>query len=268
MDANATVVQRPDLSMSKNRETNIDWVFTTANYLLNRKPDFYVYLFNISKESFEVSRPPILGKMIIPGRGDKEYALATRLPSPLLVPKGNVDSNEIDITAMDTRRFATDIINPDNLGINQDFVTEKPTSQGNNLGQQGVFWSLNEVPTTEEIAKATARMEKYYRLLLNQARAVEVSNPSKLHEVLSPAHHAAAEYFHETLSWHTKAIHKDSCPRCGMPAEVGRPFHTLEGGGYCVGDWDAAIKFGVRSRAQAFEATDDPKYAPKPASVE
>jgi hypothetical protein len=37
----------------------------------------------------------------------------------------------------------------------------------------------------------------------------------------------------------------------------------MEGGGLCIGDWDAAIKSGVRSRAQAFEATEDFKYAPK-----
>jgi hypothetical protein len=37
----------------------------------------------------------------------------------------------------------------------------------------------------------------------------------------------------------------------------------MDGGGLCVGDWDAAIKAGVRSRAQAYEATEDDKYAPK-----
>jgi hypothetical protein len=39
----------------------------------------------------------------------------------------------------------------------------------------------------------------------------------------------------------------------------------MEGGGICVGDWDKAIKAGARSRAQAYEATEDEKYAPKQA---
>jgi hypothetical protein len=73
----------------------------------------------------------------------------------------------------------------------------------------------------------------------------------------------AADYFHEQFSWHKREVHKENCPRCGMPANVGAPFHALEGGGLCVGDWDAAIRAGVRSRAQAFEATEDNKYAPR-----
>ena len=55
----------------------------------------------------------------------------------------------------------------------------------------------------------------------------------------------------------------ENCPRCGSPARVGAPFHPMEGGGLCIGDWDAAIKAGVRSRAQAYEATEDEKYAPR-----
>jgi len=30
-----------------------------------------------------------------------------------------------------------------------------------------------------------------------------------------------------------------------------------------VGDWKAAIRAGVRSRAQAFEATEDNEFAPR-----
>ena len=257
-------VQRQDLSESMTRANNVDWAFTTANYLLNRAPDFFVYIFNLSKQEFKVSRPPILRELIIPARKEGEkYTLVTKLPSPLLVPKGNVDSNEIDINAMDTRRFATDIVNPDNLGIDQDAVIVKPTGQGNNLGAYGVFWSLNATPTDAEIKAATVRMEKNYRRLLEEARAVEVSRPKDLVDTLSPAHHMAADYFHETFSWHSKPVHKENCPRCGTPATVGAPFHALEGGGLCVGDWDAAIRAGVRSRAQAFEATEDNKYAPR-----
>jgi hypothetical protein len=166
-----------------------------------------------------------------------------------------------------------DIINPDNLGINQDAVIDKVTGQGNDLGQKGVFWSLNgpgaskygnlEAPTEAEIQGAYKRMEARYKFLLDQARAVETSNPAKLQETLSPEHYTAADYFHVETNWHKKAVHKESCIRCGSPAATGAPFHTMEGGGICVGDWDAAIKSGVRSRAQAFEATELEKYAPR-----
>ncbi len=255
---------RPDLSASMGRANNQDWAFITQNYMLNKAPDYYVYLYNVSTMEHKVSRPPMLREMTMPKRNEKEkYVLVTRLPVPLLVPKGNVDSNEIDFIPTDTRRFAMDLINPDNLGLNQDAVVSQISGQGNDLGQKGVFWSLNNPPTEEEVKAAYVRMERHYKFLLEQARTVETSNPKNLPDILSPEHHIAADYFHETTNWHSKPVHKENCPRCGMPATSGAAFHMLDGGGICVGDWDQAIKVGVRSRSQAYEATDDPKYAPR-----
>lgn len=252
------------LSDSMTRANNVDWNFTTADYMLNREPDFYVYVFNIAKQEYKVSRMPLMREMLIPARKEGEkYAVVTRLPSPFKFPKGNVDSNDIEVVVLDGRRFAMDLINPDNLTLDQDAVVTGGFSVGNNLGKLGVFWSLNAEPTAQELERAKARLEKHYRSILEEARAVEASNPAKLFEVLTPAHHVAADYFHETFNWHKKEVHKENCPRCGTPANVGAPFHALEGGGLCVGDWNAAIRAGVRSRAQAFEATESNEFAPR-----
>ena len=252
------------LSDGMNRANNIDWNFTAADYMLSRQPDFYVYLFNIAKQEYKVSRLPYIKEMTIPARKEGEkYARVTLFPSPMKLPKGNVDSNEIDLAIIDGRRFAMDIINPDNLGLDQDAVITQTMAIGNNLGKLGVFWSLNADPTDAEIESAQKRLAANYRVLLQEARAVETSNPTKLSELIGPTYHAAADYFHETFNWHKKEVHLENCPRCGAPARLGAPFHSLDGGGLCVGDWDAAIRAGVRSRAQAFEATEDNKYAPK-----
>jgi hypothetical protein len=255
---------RGDLSTAMTRANNIDWNFSTADYMLSRQADFFVYLFNIAKLEYKVSRLPIIKEMTIPARKEGEkYARVTKLPSPFKMPKGNVDSNDIDIVILDGRRMAMDIVNPDNLSLDQDAVITGSFSVGQNMGNLGVFWSLNEEPTEAELAAATRRMEKHYRSLLTDARSIETSNPQALPAVLTPTLHAAADYFHETFNWHKRETHKENCSRCGMPANVGAPFHALEGGGLCVGDWDAAIKAGVRSRAQAYEATEDERYAPK-----
>jgi len=255
---------RGDLSAAMTRANNVDWYFSTADYMLSRPADFHVYLFNIAKQEYKISRPPLIKEMVIPARkeGDK-YAKVTSLPSPFKIPKGNIDSNDIDIVVLDGRRMAMDIINPDNLSLDQDAVITGSFSVGQNLGRLGVFWSTNEVPTEAELAAATRRLEAHYRSLLTDARSVEASNPAALPAVLTPATHAAADYFHETFNWHKKEIHLENCPRCGSQARVGATFHQLDGGGLCIGDWDAAIKAGVRSRAQAYEATEDEKYAPK-----
>lgn len=260
---------RGDLSSAMTRANNVDWNFSTADYMLSRPADFFVYLFNIAKQEYKVSRLPLIKDMVIPAREEgKKFARITKLPSPFKFPKGNIDSNDIDIVVIDGRRMAMDIINPDNFSLDQDAVITQSFTVGNNLGKLGVFWSLNEEPEEKELAAATRRLEAHYKSLLQEARAVEVSNPQSLSAVLSPAHHAAADYFHETFTWHNKAVHKENCPRCGAPANVGAPFHALEGGGLCVGDWDAAIKAGVRSRAQAYEATENEKYAPKQPKVQ
>lgn len=259
---------RGDLSAAMTRANNIDWNFSTADYMLSRPADFFVYLFNIAKQEYKVSRLPLIKEMILPARKEGEkYALITKLPSPFKFPKGNVDSNDIDIVVLDGRRMAMDIINPDNLTLDQDAVITGGYSVGQNLGRLGIFWSVNEVPIEAELAAATKRLESHYRSLLTDARAVETSNPQALPAVLTPAHHAAADYFHETFNWHKKEVHLENCERCGSPARVGAPFHPMDGGGLCVGDWAAAIKAGVRSRAQAYEATEDEKYAPRAVKV-
>jgi hypothetical protein len=252
------------IAASLSKINNVDWTFATQSYLLNRAPEYFVYLYSVSEQEHVVSRPPIMKEMRIAGRKKGErVAFVTRLPQPLVTPKGNVDSSEIDIGVMDTRRFVTDIINPDNLTINQDAAPDHITGQGNDLGAKGVFWSLNNPPTEEEIVKAETRLKARYKLLLEQARAVEVSAPAKLQDTLSPEHHMAADYFHETFTWHGAPVHKDMCPRCGGLANVGAPFHSLDGGGICVGDWKKAVAAGARSRAQAYEATEDEFFAPR-----
>jgi hypothetical protein len=255
---------RPDLSTAMTKANNIDWNFSTADYMLSREPDFFVYLFNIAKQEYKVSRLPLIKELIIPARKENEkYALVTKLPSPFKFPKGNVDSNDIDIVVIDGRRMAMDIVNPDNLSLDQDAVITGSFSVGQNMGRLGVFWSVNAIPTEKELADATRRLEAHYRSLLTDARSTEASAPARLPEILTPAHHAAADYFHETFNWHKKEIHLENCPRCGSPARVGAPFHPMDGGGLCIGDWDAAIKSGVRSRAQAYEATEEERFAPR-----
>ena len=272
MDATVSApVSRPDLSSGMNRANNQDWSFVAQGY--SRDPEYYVYIYNVSRMEHLISRPPILREAKITARKEGErYALVTRLPQPIPYPKGNVDSSEIDLISQDARRFAMDIVNPDNLGLNQDAIITSVSAKGNNLGAKGVFWSINLPPTEEEVQAAYTRMEKNYRNLLNEAKTVETSNPKGLPETLTPEHHEAAEYFHEVTNWHSKPVHKENCPRCGEPANAGAKFHSLLGGGFCIdgiSGWKAVVAAGIKTRAQAYDATDDESFAPRrPKTVE
>lgn len=280
-----------------------EFQFTAANYMLNREPDYFVYLYNISEMnigdgvSFKVTRPPLIREMLIKakpaGNPSVKAALVTRLPQPLLIPTGDVDSNQIDIIPTDTRRFAMDIVNPENLGIDQNaFVDPRQrTSVGNDLGKKGLFWSLNgpgatqegartalvinepgkgrvqvpvfESPTEYEIKQAYDRMEKYYRHILEEADAVEASDPGSLQKFLTPEHHAAADYYGEDRKWHGKKARTDFCPNCGDRIRAGAAFHRNEDGVLCIIRWADAVKAGVKTREQAYEATENEQFAPK-----
>lgn len=258
---------RADLSDGMTKANNQEFNFFGNQFLSSREPEYFVYLYNVSETKFTVNRSPVVAEMVLRAKeSGEDYKLVGQFPQPLLVPVGNLDSNEIELKPVDARRFAMDICNPDNWGLDQNAVIDpkQGTSGGtNNLGKKGLFWSLNNPPKPEEVKMAVNRMESFYKSKLEEARTVEVSAPAKLSETLSPEHHQAADYFGEQFSWHGKKSKPADCPQCGARIQAGAKFHPIEGGGFCVNDWDAAIKAGVRSRAQAFEATEDPKYAPK-----
>lgn len=288
-EVQASVKYSERLSQAQTAVHNEGFAYGSQNYAFSRRPDYFIYLYNVSDMTHVVSRPPLFADAKLPGRQGRElFHYIGKFPQPLNLPKGNVDSNEVDFFIQDTRRFVTDMLNPDNLTINQDAVIEKSTSGGtNDLGAKGIFWSFNgpseewenptrrnpdgtthsETPTAEEVKAATQRMEKRYRFILNEAKTVEVSNPKEMPDKVTPELHAAAEYFGETYSWHNKQVRADYCPQCGEKIRAGAAFHKTEDGGYCVLDWDRAIKAGARTRAQAYEATEDPKYAPKVSPV-
>lgn len=242
------------------------------NYVFGRNPDYFVYVYNVSELEMVVSRPPLFDQLKLAAKpaGTNDYVLVAKFPQPILTPKGNVDSNEIEFVQNDARAFVMDLINPDNRTTNQDAVVQSTSKGTNDLGRRGLFWSLNgpgaskygylEAPTEAEVKSAHERLKKHYRQILNDMKAMEISNPALMHETLAPEHHIAAEYFGESYSWHQKQVRVEYCETCGEKCRAGAKFHRLEDGGMCVRSWPDAIKAGVRTRAQAFEATGDESY--------
>jgi hypothetical protein len=246
---------RSDLSESMTKANNRNFNYTMQDYLYSRKPDFWVYLYNVSEQSFDVFRPPLFASIRIPGRKRGEiYTTAARLPSPLLAPQGSVDTDEISTQLLDTRRICMDIINPDNLSLDQNAVTAKPTNIGNNLGQRGVFWSLNSPPTEQEIKEAVVRMEKHFNSVLEKMKALETSDPKALLEAISPEAHTACDYFGVETSWHGRRSRPMDCPMCGERIKAGVAFHKLEDGGLCVLDWTRTVRAGAKTLQQAIDS--------------
>lgn len=192
-----------------------------------------VWIYNVSKLTHEVDTPT-LGRVRIPGnKTRKRYSMWTSLPNLIRIPCQTYgDNGEILVTnrVMDGKRFAMDLINPDNLGLDQDFKSHLgySTSIGRNLGVRGVFWSEHNPPKKAEVDAAILRVETFYKDLLERAEIVyqnlRVSSISaeayvkefkvspeqaftaiknnKARLELTPEHHAAAEWFKIPTPWH------------------------------------------------------------------
>ncbi len=255
-EVNATApMHNAGLSESMTKANNRTFNFNLQDYLYGRKPDFFVYLYNVSEQSFDVYRPPLFANIHIPGRKrGEDFAVAARLPSPLLAPQGSVDSDELTTNLMDTRRVCMDICNPDNLSLDQNAVIAKPTNIGNNLSAKGVFWSLNNPPTEEEVKQAVTRMEAYFNKVLEKMKAMETSDPKGMLELIGPEAHTAADYFGIETSWHGKRSRPMDCPNCGDRIKAGVAFHKTDEGTLCILDWKRAVASGVRTRQQAIDA--------------
>lgn len=190
-----------------------------------------VWVYNVSKLTHEVDTPT-LGRVRIPGNTTrKRHSLWTSFPNLVRTPCQTFgDNGEILVTTrvIDGKRYAMDLINPDNLGLDQDFKSHLgySTSIGRNLGVRGVFWSEHNPPKKAEVDAAILRLETFYKDLLERAEIMYQAaqfRPERVKQImeekkvsledavrtlrvsameLTPEHHAAAEWFKIPTPWH------------------------------------------------------------------
>jgi hypothetical protein len=229
---------------------------------LTRKPEYFVYVYSVvdpRPDGYHLIRnaPPLIHNLRIAElKAGERYTLVTTIPHP--VNQAGVDpSNEQRVNwAHNGQRVAQDVVNPENITMNQDasMAADRSFAEGNDFGKLGVFWSLNNPPTDEEVAKAIKRKETFYRRRLDQARALEASSPKDLALFLSPTDHIAVDYFarvyesEEQFSWHKVMRMPDKCPNCGESIKSGVAFHASAalGGMICVIDWKRTVEAGVK----------------------
>jgi hypothetical protein len=289
MPANATVgaVNTSTTAFGSNPPyQGIEWRAT-------RNADYHVYLFNISRRTFEKigrlgrngmtiagveDNDPVqlfdsATKKVVNGKENERYHYVTSLPQPILMAKFNDQENVIDYVETDVIRFVVDMIDPDNLTRSLDTVIapENRFSIGNNLAEKGVFFSLTNPPTKEDMRAAVKRMETYYNRLLEQAATLELTDKVKLSEQLAgnPDYAYAADYFGKEVSWRKKQVRPVECENCGEQKPAGRRFHVTSFGSLCVeqsvAGWQAAVNSGVKRYDDVPDDFRWKKNAPKSA---
>jgi hypothetical protein len=172
---------------------NLNWVF-------KRQGKVKVWIYNISHLSHNLGNGMVKFLKVPACPEDAEYTVVTSLPAVMIQPKDNVDNNCIDYGLFDGRRIAMDLIDPDNMGIDQDsdWSRARTLSSGCNFSMKGVFFSTHNPPLKKELKSAHKRLKKYYTDLMDKANVLVrmsyvVSAAPKLG--VAPAEIAAAQQY-------------------------------------------------------------------------
>jgi hypothetical protein len=267
------------------QESNMQTVRLTdfsGNAYLDRQPEYYLSVFNIAPKQFVVNRPPQFSTIVFARCPEGQpWAKVATIPDIVGEKWVNADSGKIDTNGIPGEKFATDLVNPSNLGINvwQEVTDEQMTwidGGTNDLTRRGVFWSRNEVPgrtclmhggcgelmecpvckrgTLDELHLAKSRMEKHYKQLLLQAD--QYQREGHMREI-GPEHHMAGDYFHVRSPWHVVAELPSSCPNCGDAIKEGVAFHVNAVGAICVlptqDAWKRTVTAGVKKKSEVPE---------------
>jgi hypothetical protein len=222
-----------------------------------RSPEYTVYLHSISKRSFEQPHP-IYRNVVIPAcPKDKPYITFMRIKHPVQIPTVNPDdpSGPTVIKVENGKRAALTVCNPSFVGADlsiQDQTIDMQyqiASRECNLTQQGIFASMNEIPTEQELKRAEARRTAYYKRCFEEMNALMRSDPKRAQDELTTDHHMAAEMFGVDVDWHRVVTPKIECPNCGEKIKEGIAFHRVNGD-LCVLDWEKAYLAGAVKKDQ------------------
>lgn len=243
------------VSTGLQRSANAEYGYSVPQGVVPEWPvQYHVYIFNIAEREFEIQKPPMFPRVKFRAcpRGEK-YVMVAKIPNVVMERPISAETGQFMHQPYQGERVAMDIINPQNASLDQDAPIPENVSWmdlggSNDLGRRGLFWSVNEVPTDEELAKARARLDRFYRQKVQEGSAI-AADPKRAGDI-APEHHLAAEYLSRTgmkFSWHNFGEMPEVCPNCGEDIKKGAAFHTNSAGVICVLDWNRAIRAGVKT---------------------
>lgn len=251
-----------DESRAETAKANSLWYDPRLDLNLVRKPERFIYVYSISKKGFTIERPPLFPCVRVPACSASErFKMVAKIPDPFVQAIQNTENGRLRGEAHDGLRVAIDLINPNNLSSDPDWVCPDhlqglvATGYGCDLSKQGLFVSLTPEPTEDELKKAEAKRHKYYDGL---RREIELT-PER--EVVAKVYMnddfgMMADYFGIEYTWHKKQTAFASCPNCDARIPMGVAFHQM-GNVICVLDWKRAVDAGVKSKA---DVPDEKKW--------
>jgi hypothetical protein len=224
---------------------------------------------------------------------DEKYVLAMRIPAVLSWRDERKDTFEIVINAEYGERFATDLINPQNLTADMWSRVDPKAPHayinadgGDDLGRRGVFWTsrvycencsapIKFIATdieTRASVEYCAKCHEPFRAkpgddeLRKSGELVRSFCQSRVEacgriaadprspEIIGPEDHWCAEHLQVSPTWHTHMAVPSICEDCGGPIKGDPMFHKNdELGVICVRKGQEGWKKAVSSGVKRYE---------------
>lgn len=209
-----------------------------------------IYIFSTAKRDFQVTQPLFPGLTL---RGCKRYVLAAMVPDPVPQASPDLERGGRRVDYHDGWMCAVGLLNPESTARDPFVGAEGASiSVGNNLIAQGLFPSMTNPPSEEDLRKAETFRDKRYKRLVDEAMRAAATSSKKLSDFLHQHQdvHDAMDALGMKADWHQKREVLTKCPNCGddIPASVA--FHRSSVGVVCVLDPQRAFKAGAIDRAR------------------
>lgn len=215
----------------------------------------HIYIHSVARRDFDVKH--VYYKGTLPGcRKGERFVTCYAVPDPpqQLSIDAERGGKRVEVEPRDEAgwRVAIDILNPNNPSNDPYLKLDAKTAAFYSIGQNvdlikfGLFPSLNETPTEQELLRAEKSRDDTWQALIDEAFQEQASNPQNLRNWLRAhpdVYDAVAAFGIEADFITKKAELKQSCPNCGTSVKSGIAFHMYEGG-LCVLDWRKAVESG------------------------
>lgn len=175
VEKNSKVAKTLSEGFTEAHNKYVDLGLDQLNLLTKEQSRSRVWIYNISPVEFTVNGS-LFKNLKIPACVDSEYSVVTSLPVVMALPITDLEAGVINYRLMDGRRIAMDLINPSNLGLDQDweFKGNNVWAIGNNLSERGVFFSTHNPPLKKDLKAAHKRLKAYYQDLVEKANIVRL----------------------------------------------------------------------------------------------
>ena len=251
------------MTRAKNAEMN-DNFNLVADANANRKPAYYVYIYNVSNRDITISRPWAHPAVILKAApAGAEYGPPFVLEDIKQETVDRAGSWEMGTRGVRGEFLAQDLLNPDRMWTpgNGDpyWMTEVPrnaaesSNEGTNMYAYGCFWETQNPPSKEAVARARERLELTYNGLVEKANMLALQGASGLKEI-GPLMRHAANYLGIETEWNRTLRGKQTCPGCGEMVNLGIARHMPKDKCGYVFDWEKALAGGQATTKEAIEA--------------